>query len=60
MGEHLAQPLNSGEEDGGTQAEEDDAGVPLPLAKDEFAEIAIIGDQDAALGTGNGEDLRIW
>jgi hypothetical protein len=46
-------------EQGIAQAEVNDAAVRLTLAKHEFTEVAVICDQDAAVGAGNLENLLI-
>lgn len=42
-----------------TQPEKNDAGMRLALPKDELAKIAVVGDEDAALTTGNSEHVGV-
>ncbi|HEV2107769.1 MAG TPA: hypothetical protein VGR16_05860 [Thermomicrobiales bacterium] len=41
------------------QPEENDPGIRSALAKDELAEIAIVGDEDAVLAGGNSEHVGV-
>src|SRR5512144_1037553 len=59
MGQDVFQTRRSKSKAVGGEPQIDDARVRLAMAKDELTEIAVIGDKDAALALGYGEDLLI-
>lgn len=56
----MVQAFNDGRERHvGSQPQVDDAGVRLAMAKDEFAEVSIVGDEDALFRLGKTEYLNV-
>ena len=42
------------------EPEVDHTSVRLSLSKDQVTEVTIVGDQDSALGDGDGQDFVVW
>lgn len=59
MGQDVFQTRRSKSKAVGGEPQIDDARVRLAMAKDEFTEIAVIGDKDAALPLRYGKDLLV-
>lgn len=59
VGEDVAEPLDLGSQPGGGQAKENDASVRLLQPNHQLTEVAVVGDEDAPLGAGDGEYLAI-
>ena len=59
MGQHVLQTRLDEVKAVGGKAQIDDARVSLPVAEDELAEVAVVGDQDPALPLRYGKNLLV-
>lgn len=59
LGEHQFQTFELESGSGSRHAEEDDAGVGMAVPHDELTEVSVVGDEDAPLTVGDGEDFFV-